>query len=93
MSKLPNEPSVAGLRSEATWSRGRQRHDTTDHRGIVKRPAAPGAHDLALCGHVHNAWRVRDGVVNVGVDVLDFQPVRIADALAARERAVSAATQ
>jgi calcineurin-like phosphoesterase family protein len=56
---------------------------TPDHRGVVKRPEAPGPYDLALCGHVHDAWRVHDGIVNVGVDVWGFSPIRVADALAA----------
>lgn len=42
----------------------------TKHR----RPSAPGGYDIALCGHVHDRWLVQDGVINVGVDVWNFQP-------------------
>lgn len=35
-------------------------------------------------GHVHEKWRVRDRMINVGVDVWDFRPVSAAQiALAA----------
>lgn len=40
-----------------------------------RRPPAPGDYDIALCGHVHNAWLVQNGVINVGVDVWDGQPI------------------
>jgi calcineurin-like phosphoesterase family protein len=53
---------------------------TPDRRGVVKRPPSPAPYELALCGHVHDAWRVHDGVVNVGVDVWGFMPIRVADA-------------
>ena len=42
------------------------------------RPAPPATYNLALCGHVHNAWLVgSDGVVNVGVDVWNYQPLKL----------------
>lgn len=66
---------------------------TPDHRGIVKRPSAPGPYDLALCGHVHNSWQVFDGVVNVGADVWGFRPIRVADALAARDASMETAAE
>lgn len=28
-----------------------------------------------LCGHVHNAWRIRENQINVGVDVWGWHPV------------------
>jgi calcineurin-like phosphoesterase family protein len=28
-----------------------------------------------LCGHIHEKWRERDKMLNVGVDVHDFRPV------------------
>jgi len=28
-----------------------------------------------ICGHVHDAWKVKDNQINVGVDVHDFYPV------------------
>lgn len=49
------------------------------------RPAPPGEYDVALCGHVHGAWTVNAGVVNVGVDVWDFRPISLAQILEALE--------
>lgn len=34
-----------------------------------------------ICGHVHELFKVLDNVVNVGVDVWDFKPVLIEEAL------------
>jgi calcineurin-like phosphoesterase family protein len=45
-----------------------------DHRKLV-RPAPPAEYDIALCGHVHQHWRAKGGVVNVGVDVWNFRPI------------------
>jgi calcineurin-like phosphoesterase family protein len=45
------------------------------------RPPAPAEYDIALCGHVHQHWKVKQGVVNVGVDVWDFTPISIRQAL------------
>lgn len=36
---------------------------------------APPEYDIWLCGHVHNAFKRKDNVINVGVDVWDFRPV------------------
>lgn len=30
---------------------------------------------LLICGHVHDAWKVRDDQINVGCDVWDYRPV------------------
>lgn len=42
-------------------------------------------YDMALCGHVHNAWSERQvhgkRVINVGVDVRDFRPVTLPELL------------
>ena len=35
-----------------------------------------------LCGHVHELFRVMGNVVNVGVDVWDYKPVKLEDAVA-----------
>ncbi len=43
-----------------------------------RRPLPPADYDLALCGHVHDAWQIANGVVNVGVDVWDFAPTSLA---------------
>lgn len=44
-------------------------------------PARPEAwcdpYDLLLCGHVHEKWRARGKLINVGVDQWDFTPVRL----------------
>ena len=32
-------------------------------------------HDIVLCGHVHEKFRVNGHIINVGVDVWDFSPV------------------
>ncbi len=45
--------------------------------GKHRRPPAPGSYDIALCGHVHDRWRVQDGIINVGVDVWNFQPISL----------------
>lgn len=36
-----------------------------------------GVEAVLLHGHVHEKWRVREGMVNVGVDVWDFSPVSV----------------
>jgi calcineurin-like phosphoesterase family protein len=55
-----------------------------DHRGrAYARPAAPGAYDIILCGHVHQQFRVREGNINVGVDVWDFAPIGLREIRAA----------
>jgi len=50
----------------------------------VQRPPAPGEYDIALCGHVHQLWKVKRSVVNVGVDVWDYRPIALSEAMAAR---------
>lgn len=32
---------------------------------------------LLLCGHVHNTWKTKDRMINVGVDVWDYTPVSL----------------
>lgn len=34
----------------------------------------PTPHDIWLCGHVHEKFRRRGNIINVGVDVWDFKP-------------------
>jgi len=59
--------------------------DGTDYKGRpLGRPKAPSSYDLALCGHIHEKWRVRDGMVNVGVDVWAYAPVLLSALLEAR---------
>jgi calcineurin-like phosphoesterase family protein len=48
---------------------------TTDERYSDRRPQDLGG--WLLHGHVHNAWKVRDRQINVGVDQWNFKPVHI----------------
>lgn len=50
--------------------------DSEDWRPIVT------AH---LCGHVHEKWKRRGNIINVGVDQWDFRPRSLAELLAAEE--------
>lgn len=34
-----------------------------------------------VCGHIHELFQVVDNVVNVGVDVWDYKPVKLDEAL------------
>lgn len=49
--------------------------DATDQRFAAFRMENDG-HWL-LCGHVHNHWKVKDKMVNVGVDQWDMRPVSL----------------
>jgi calcineurin-like phosphoesterase family protein len=50
------------------------RGDSHDHdRYVAHRPADAGA--WLIHGHVHQSWKVRDRMINVGVDVWDYAPV------------------
>jgi calcineurin-like phosphoesterase family protein len=62
-----------------------------DRRGY-SRPPAPAEYDVALCGHVHQHWRVGDGIVNVGVDVWDFRPISLTEILTALTEATGEET-
>jgi calcineurin-like phosphoesterase family protein len=44
-----------------------------DDRYADRRPVDDGL--PLLCGHVHDKWRIKDRMLNVGVDVHDFYPV------------------
>lgn len=44
-------------------------------RALLKN--TPPYYDYFLCGHVHEAWRRKKNVINVGVDVWDFRPVTL----------------
>ena len=48
--------------------------DSNDHdRYVAHRPVDEGA--WLLHGHVHERWKVRERMINVGVDVWDYAPV------------------
>ena len=50
------------------------RGDSHDHdRFVAHRPADAGG--WLLHGHVHQSWKVRERMINVGVDVWDYAPV------------------
>ncbi|HZJ06438.1 MAG TPA: hypothetical protein VFD59_13325 [Nocardioidaceae bacterium] len=50
------------------------RGDSYDHdRYVSHRPADAGA--WLLHGHVHERWKVRERMINAGVDVWDYAPV------------------
>ena len=50
------------------------RGDSHDHdRYVANRPADQGA--WLLHGHVHERWKVRERMINVGVDVWGYAPV------------------
>lgn len=34
-------------------------------------------YDIALCGHIHQHWKYKDGLFNVGVDVNNFTPISL----------------
>lgn len=56
--------------------------NSEDDRGL-KRPEPEGPYDIELCGHVHSAWKTKHGIINVGVDVWDLQPISLEDILRA----------
>lgn len=39
-----------------------------------------------LCGHVHNAWKFKDDIYNIGVDVHNFKPVEMTEIIKAFEK-------
>jgi len=53
---------------------------TEEERYLEWRPKR-SAVDFLLHGHVHHLWKRRDNQVNVGVDVWDYRPVAVAEAL------------
>jgi calcineurin-like phosphoesterase family protein len=47
-------------------------------RGKLVRPEPLMPYDIALCGHVHEKWKIGPrGEINVGVDVWEYRPVHI----------------
>lgn len=45
------------------------------------RPDKSHWHELALCGHVHLEWKHYGGVINIGADYWDYQPVTLDEIL------------
>lgn len=60
------------------WMNHYPLNNEDDVRG-KRRPPAPSPYDIALCGHIHQHWRVKSGCVNVGVDVWGFRPISLAE--------------
>lgn len=54
-------------------------YEPVDVRCPICRPKA----DAYLVGHVHELWRRRGPVINVGVDQWDFRPITLGEALSA----------
>jgi calcineurin-like phosphoesterase family protein len=50
--------------------------------------------DLVLCGHVHNRWKWRiifdTPIINVGMDVWDFEPVSLGSILKLHKKIIRA---
>lgn len=66
------EVEVGGMR--VTACHFPYRGDSHDHdRYVAHRPVDKGA--WLIHGHVHERWRVRDRMINVGVDVWGYRPV------------------
>lgn len=53
----------------------RLRYAFNDLRYLDRRPVDTG--EVLLHGHVHEKWKVRDRMINVGVDQWDFFPVSV----------------
>lgn len=50
-------------------------YDTTDSRYQEHKPDDDGR--WLLCGHIHQHWKIRERMINCGVDVWNFTPVNI----------------
>lgn len=50
-------------------------YDTTDPRYVEYVPNNDGR--WLLCGHIHQHWKVKDKMINCGVDVWNYTPVSI----------------
>lgn len=56
-----------------------------DDRGFV-RPEPSQPYDIALCGHVHTAWKSHSGIINVGSDMWGFQPISLEEIVEYRNK-------
>jgi calcineurin-like phosphoesterase family protein len=59
----------------ATVNLNHMPYDTADPRFLDY--LTPDDGRWLLCGHIHQHWKVRGRMINVGVDVWDFTPVHI----------------
>ena len=78
------ENSVIEIDGVRCWLNHYPPEGTDWHAARRLRPPAPEPYDLALCGHIHEKWKVAKNCVNVGVDRWLFRPILVADALNAR---------
>lgn len=62
--------------NKTLWLHHYPTNNEDDPRGF-KRPQATQKYDFALCGHVHDAWKLKNSCINVGVDVWDFYPINL----------------
>lgn len=51
-------------------------------------PPPPAFYHYWLCGHVHERWRRRGKIINVGVDQWDFTPRTFEELIAAEDQSV-----
>lgn len=63
-------------------------HNESDRRKL-ERPEAFAPYDVALCGHVHGAWRTNRGSINVGLEAWSLAPVSFDDLFAMKATAES----
>lgn len=45
------------------------------NEGKMKKYRLQDNGDWLLCGHIHDKWKTKNKMINVGVDVWDFYPV------------------
>lgn len=63
---------------------GNDRPETPDRYYKAEFTALPTLpYDFWLCGHVHNSWKRRGNIINVGVDVWGFRPRTLQELLEA----------
>ncbi len=82
------ENRVVEVEGKRLWLNHYPMNNSSDRRRY-QRPAAPSSYDVALCGHVHQQWKVRAGCVNVSVDVWNFTPTSLEQILAAHKSSES----
>ncbi len=59
----------------ATVNMNHMPYDIEDSRYQKYKPKDDGR--WLLCGHVHEKWKIKNKMINVGVDVWDYKPVSI----------------
>ena len=69
--QLPNKPKDILLLSHFPY----KGDHTEEDRFKDRRPANFG--EWLLHGHVHDLWKVKDKMINVGVDVNEYKPISL----------------